>query len=311
MTEWLKRVNEILQPSPEKGIMVLDLFCGCGGLSLGFEAAGFSVTGYDADKSSVETANRNLRGQTHCLFLSENLKYPAADVIIGGPPCQPFSKAGKRRGSTDQRNGFPAFVSAVRQSKPKVWLFENVEVLIKDPHFTLVLSDLGKDYNVDYRVLDASKHGVPQKRKRVFAVGFKKPSFHWPPASDKVVTVHDAVSDLMSQRHDKLMLTPSMDAYIEKYEKASKCINPRDLNPDKPARTLTCRNLYGATGDMHRVRMEDGSRRQLTVREAARLQSFPDWFEFPDSRSNAMKQIGNAVPPLLSLEIAQSVAACF
>jgi hypothetical protein len=102
-------------------------------------------------------------------------------------------------------------------------------------------------------------------------------------------------------------LTPGMDEYVAKYERASFCIRPRDLYPDQPARTVTCRNLAGATGDMHRVRLPDGRRRRLFVREAARLQSFPDWFEFCGAETSQFNQIGNAVPPLLAWHLAGSV----
>ncbi|MEM7656786.1 MAG: DNA cytosine methyltransferase, partial [Bacteroidota bacterium] len=83
--------------------------------------------------------------------------------------------------------------------------------------------------------------------------------------------------------------------------------NPRDLYLDRPARTLTCRNIAGATGDMHRIKLPDGRRRRLTVREAARLQSFPDWFQFAGSETSAFNQIGNAVAPLFAYELAQEV----
>jgi DNA (cytosine-5)-methyltransferase 1 len=96
-----------------------------------------------------------------------------------------------------------------------------------------------------------------------------------------------------------------MDAYVAKYEAASKCRRPRDLNLDHPSRTLTCRNLSGATGDMMRIRLEDGRRRRLDVREAARLQAFPDWFKFKGTTASQFRQIGNAVPPLLSLALAK------
>jgi DNA (cytosine-5)-methyltransferase 1 len=102
-------------------------------------------------------------------------------------------------------------------------------------------------------------------------------------------------------------LTPSMDAYIAKYEEASCCKNPRDLHYDRPARTVTCRNLAGATGDMHRIRLPDGRRRRITVREAARLQSFPDWFEFTGSETEQYYQIGNAVAPFFAKALAKSV----
>src|SRR5690606_23623046 len=80
---------------------------------------------------------------------------------------------------------------------------------------------------------------------------------------------------------------------------------------DRPARTLTCRNLAGATGDMHRVRLQDGRRRRVIVREAARLQSFPDHFEFKGNETQQFNQIGNAVPPMLAYHIAQAIKACY
>jgi DNA (cytosine-5)-methyltransferase 1 len=98
-----------------------------------------------------------------------------------------------------------------------------------------------------------------------------------------------------------------MDRYIAAYEAKSKCVRPRDLHLDRPARTLTCRNLAGATSDMHRVLLPDGRRRRLLLREAARLQSFPDWFEFAGNETSALYQIGNAVAPLFALNLAQAV----
>ena len=98
-----------------------------------------------------------------------------------------------------------------------------------------------------------------------------------------------------------------MDIYVANYERASKCINPRDLYLDRPARTLTCRNLAGATGDMHRVRLKDGRRRRITIREAARLQSFPDWFEFVGTETHQYNQIGNAVAPYFAFHLAQNI----
>ena len=98
-----------------------------------------------------------------------------------------------------------------------------------------------------------------------------------------------------------------MDKYIKKYEKASKCVRPRDLHLNQPARTVTCRNISAPTGDMLRILLPDGRRRRLTVQEAARLQSFPDWFEFQGSEESQFNQIGNAVPPLLAKTLAGSV----
>jgi DNA (cytosine-5)-methyltransferase 1 len=102
-------------------------------------------------------------------------------------------------------------------------------------------------------------------------------------------------------------LTPSMDAYVARYEAKSCCVTPRDLHLDRPARTLTCRNLAGATSDMHRIRLPDGRRRRLLVSEAKRLQSFPDWFTVLGTQDEQFNQIGNAVPPLFAHRIAESV----
>jgi DNA (cytosine-5)-methyltransferase 1 len=124
--------------------------------------------------------------------------------------------------------------------------------------------------------------------------------------------VGEAIGDTMHEAPpDSKFLTESMDVYVAKYEKASYCINPRDLYEDKPARTLTCRNLAGATGDMQRVRLKDGRRRRLFPNEAARLQSFPDWFKFAGNETQVFNQIGNAVPPFLAYQLAQSVKECY
>ena len=124
----------------------------------------------------------------------------------------------------------------------------------------------------------------------------------------KKVTVGEAIGDLIDTvRDESKILTPRQDEYIAVYERKSDCINPRDLYPDRPARTLTCRNLAGCTSDMQRVRLKDGRRRRLVVREAARLQSFPDWFEFTGTEIKQFNQIGNAVPPLLAYQLALQI----
>ncbi len=313
--EYIDDINRILKPKEDRGLnqIVIDLFAGCGGLSLGFEAQGFKTIGYEKDKDACDTYNQNLKGACHNEELTIDTEYSVScDVLIGGPPCQPFSAFGKKLGIKDSRDGFPIFVSAVKKIKPKIFLFENVRgVLFKRNKWYLdqiieVIENEG--YYVDYKLLNARCFNVPQNRERVFVVGYKNGDFTFPQRHNKTVTSGDALGESAFQAPiNSKFLTKSMDEYIAKYEKASYCINPRDLNLDKPARTLTCRNIAAPTSDMHRIRLSDGRRRRLFIREAARLQSFPDWFHFAGNDDRVFYQIGNAVPPVLSYYTAQSV----
>lgn len=309
---YISQLNRQLSLPSEFEYSALDLFSGAGGLSLGFEAAGFRTIGVEIDDDCCATYNKNLKGQCEKIFLDKNFSFPKADVIIGGPPCQPFSERGKRLGTKDSRDGFPVFIEAVRQIQPKFWLFENVRGLFyhKDYLRKIIreLEDLG--YSTAVELVNAADYGVPQNRFRVFAAGFKG-SFEFPAKQRKKVTAGEALGELVEKIPDYAkFLTPQMDEYVAKYEKASKCRVPRDLHLDRPARTLTCRNLGGATSDMHRIRLPDGRRRRLTIREAARLQTFPDWFEFSGGEISAFAQIGNAVPPYLAYQIAQKAKEC-
>lgn len=308
---FLTSINEKLKPKENaKPIIVIDLFAGCGGLSLGFEAAGFSTIGYEMNKSATDTYNANLCGICYNETLTVGFRYPHADIVIGGPPCQPFSVRGAQKGMSDARDGFPIFIDAVKTIKPSIFMFENVRNLMYSHgwYLDLILNDLKKlGYNLSVKCLNAVDYGVPQNRERLIVVGHKN-NFEFPDKENKKVTVEEAIGDLMyTAPQDSKFLTRSQDEYIAKYEKASCCKLPRDLHPDKPARTLTCRNLAGATSDMQRVKLKDGRRRRLLHREAARLQSFPDWFEFCGNETEKFNQIGNAVPPLLAYKLALAI----
>lgn len=313
MTEYSNYIDRLLVPVIREDAVVLDLFAGCGGLSLGFEAAGFRTVGYEMVESAAETYNRNLKGKCHHRFLTVGFEYPEADnidIVIGGPPCQPFSRFGNQMGIGDARDGFPIFIDAVSRLQPRVFLFENVANILGRHkwYLDLIVKELHLlGYIVEYRVLNAVNYGVPQNRERLICVGHRA-SFRYPVAELRKTTVVEAIGDTMfSPEPEEKILTSRQDEYIASYEKKSHCINPRDLHPDKPARTITCRNLAGATSDMQRVRLADGRRRRITDREAARLQSFPDWFDFAGNETRRFYQIGNAVPPLLAYNIALQV----
>ena len=310
--QYWEEINSKLKPWIDTDLnkTVVDLFAGCGGLSLGFEANGFKTIGYEIDKNASKTYNENLIGECFNQELTTETIYPKADIVIGGPPCQPFSVGGKQLGLEDSRDGFPIFISAIKQLNPEVLLFENVRGMLYKNKWYLkeVIEELEKlGYYINYALLNAKNYEVPQNRERVIVIGSKKKS-KFPIKTNKIITAGEALGELALQfDENSKFFTKSMDKYVAKYEKASKCINPRDLYLNKPARTLTCRNLAGATGDMHRVKLKDGRRRRITVREAARLQSFPDSYKFIGTETNQYNQIGNAVAPNFAYHLASSI----
>ena len=305
-------INDILRPKEHRKPVVVDLFAGCGGLALGFEAQGFETIGYEMDPICCRTYNKNLKDKCILETLTPDTKLPQASIVIGGPPCQPFSVVGKQNGLVDSRDGFPIFISAVRRLNPDIFLFENVRGLLyrSKSYFELILKELKSlGYIIDFQIVNAVNYQVPQNRERLIVVGHRG-NFTFPKKANRIITVAEALGELAkSTPPESRFLTKNMDEYIARYEQASKCIRPRDLHLNVPARTLTCRNLAGATSDMHRILLPDGRRRRILPREAARLQSFPDWFEFEGTETQVFNQIGNAVPPLLSFHLAASVRA--
>ncbi|HEU5341263.1 DNA cytosine methyltransferase [Edaphobacter sp.] len=310
--DYPQTVDNLLCPAIWRKETVLDLFAGCGGFALGFEAAGFDTIGYEANADCCATYRANLHGSCAEQFITVETEFPVADIVIGGPPCQPFSVGGHQLGLEDSRDGFPAFIAAVERLQPKLWMFENVRGLLYKNRWYLdqIIQRLERfGYVVDAKLLNASHYLVPQSRERLIVVGHKG-GFKFPEKSSEVITVGRALGGfLFSEPAEGKYLTQSMDDYVAKYERASKCINPRDLDPNRPSRTITCRNLGGATGDMQRIKLPSGRRRRLTVREGARLQSFPDWFEFCGGESSQFNQVGNAVPPMFAFALAKSVRA--
>ena len=310
---WWDQLEVDLKPSVEPTRSLVDLYCGAGGFSLGFVASGFRAHGIDHDADAVATFQANV-GDADCLDLNGDLSLPTADVLIAGPPCQPWSRAGKQLGELDVRDGFPSITQAIEIVKPTIVVIENVADITLD-HRRKRLDDFitqlqTNGYVVSEAILNASDYGVPQNRRRAFIFAVRDATqMRSPTRYDTSTPVRVAIADTCeSAPEDSRFLTKDMDRYVARYEKASGCRIPRDLHLDRPARTLTVRNLAGATGDMMRLSLPCGRRRMLTVREAARLQSFPDSFRFVGSRQSQFSQIGNAVPPLLSLAVAKLVS---
>ena len=305
-------MNSLLRRGTSSPVRVLDLFCGAGGFSLGFWANGFDVVGIDRSPDAVETYSLNFSRALRA-DLNELQELPEAEVLIAGPPCQPWSRAGKRQGGNDKREGLLTTAKIVKQIRPAVVVIENVPDIARSSKrqhlddFESQLSSLG--YAVAEYELNAADYGVPQNRKRMFIIANISGRTLYPPEPlHESISVRQAIPGRCERPAlDSKLLSDSMAAYIQRYERASGCRKPRDIHLDCPSRTLTVRNLIGATGDMLRLQLSDGSRRTLTVAEAARLQSFPDWFRFHGSKRSKFEQIGNAVPPLLSLAVARTV----
>ena len=225
----------------------------------------------------------------------------AVDLLAGGPPCQPFSGGGLRRGAADERNGWEAALHATQELRPRALLFENVRGMLT-PRFDAYrgaisarLTALG--YHHDWLALDAADYGVPQHRHRVFLVGFLDAgawaAFTLPPKSAAQLTVRAALRTLGAPNglHGHVV-----HGHAREYEGHSAS------SLDAPSKTIVGggKGLGSGSGT---VRLDSGEVRYYTVREAATLQTFPPDWEFDETWSRAFVEIGNAVPPLLARAI--------
>lgn len=304
-------IGHVLKPDTQPRYLAVDLFAGCGGMSLGFEAAGFETIGYEKNTDACSTYNNNLTGRCFETHLNLDTQFPKADIVIAGPPCQPFSVLGNQSGNNDSRNGFPVCISAIEQISPSVFVLENVKGLLgKNQWYLNYLLEQFQNLGYNYKVmlLNAKHYAVPQNRERVFIIGCKQKEINEIPSQGFIITAAQALGQKIFENNDNAkFLTPEMDEYIAKYERASKCITARDLHLNKPSRTLTCRNLAGSTGDMVRINLQNGKRRRLNIHEASCLQSFPEWFEFKGNETSIFNQIGNAVPPMMAYHVANVI----
>lgn len=349
---------------------VIDLFCGCGGFSKGFEQAGFdiclgidvwqdAIRTYKANFPNAETIVGDISNLTGNDLLSvAGMTADEVDVIIGGPPCQGFSLSGKRLLDDPRNILYKSFVRIVENIKPKVFVMENVPGLVrlfKGRVKEQVLEDFTNiGYKVEMRLLTASDFGVPQARKRVFFVGINKNkiknvTYSFPTEThgeNKIpfVTCKDALSDLdfigdnrllpdeaeyefvaMSE-YQKLMRKNSdklwnhvTTIHTEKTRSIIAMVPDGGNYKDLPRELWSTRKVNIAwtrmdskkpcftidTGHNHHFHYR--ANRVPTVRESARIQSFPDDFRFIGIKTSQLKQVGNAVPPLLAQAVAESI----
>ena len=200
---YIEKINNLLKPKQGGSPLVLDLFAGCGGLALGFEAQGFETLGFEMDNDCCATYKKNLNGDCIQAKIDSSYQFPRAQVVIGGPPCQPFSVGGHQRGVRDARDGFPAFISAIEQAKPEIWMFENVRGLMykNKNYLEAIVAELEEmGYIVEYKLLQAVQYGIPQNRERMIVVGHRG-KFEFPVAQKKKVTAGDALGDIAHLIH--------------------------------------------------------------------------------------------------------------
>lgn len=353
-----------------KKYQFIDLFCGCGGFSKGFENAGLEgILAVDIWKDAVETYQYNFKKHKAVIadlseidlskFFEEHKVYKdAVDIIIGGPPCQGFSLSGKRDINDPRNKLYKAFVATVAIFRPKVFVLENVPGIVKLfkgaiwESIQKEFENLG--YNLSWEILSSECFGVPQIRKRVFLVGINKQKigndcvFEFPIGvygkKKPIVTTKDAIEDLNflpdnivgnekieyqvapQNEYQRLMTMGSKFIYnhvITLHTDKTKSIislvpdggNYKDLpvelqnirkvniawtrmNSKQPSFTID-------TGHNHHFHYSEN--RVPTVRESARIQSFPDTFVFKGKKMSQLKQVGNAVPPLLAEGIAKKI----
>lgn len=298
---------------------VISLFSGCGGLDLGFIRAGFDIIfANDIDKEACESYRKNIGSHIVCkdIYTLSTDEIPSADILIGGFPCLGFTIAnGKNRDLNSHYNAlYLEYARVLKAKQPKYFLVENVAGIqsgkgFKENFYQNILPTFqGCGYKLQYTILNASDFGVPQNRKRVIIIGQRNDinkSIDFPkPLPNKPKTLFDAIGDLPLNYDENI---PNHTGSRHKI-KITGYIGNRILSWDKPAPTITGRGSRGGGAVIH---PHPNLHRRLSVRECARIQSFPDDFIFCGSNGAAYAQIGNAVPPLMSYFIANEFKKAF
>ncbi|MCT7950234.1 DNA cytosine methyltransferase [Ancylothrix sp. C2] len=329
MNEYLFLLNNLLRPLEEKNkAIAVSLFSGGGGLDLGLSWAGFDIKyANDTVTSYCHTIAYNF---PHCIAetkdirtvtgaeIKDKIKENSITLLAGGPPCQAFSILGQRGSFSDARGQLVfEYIRLVNELQPAAFIFENVPGLLtlnkgKDWQKLLSYFQEKTGYFIQQpQVLNAANYGVPQIRKRVFVVGFRQEKiFNFPPPthpdSANWIPAKLALEDVENLPNHEIRIHG--DRVRERYEKLApgsrdKIDHSDRINPEKPSRTV----LVGSAGGGGRPHIHPYFPRHITVREAARLQSFPDWYKFLGTTTAQYRQVGNAVPPLLALAIGNSL----
>ena len=302
----------------------LEICAGAGGQAIGIEKANFKHAALvEIDEHCCETLRLN---RPKWNVLEADIKvfsgkmYAGIDLLAGGLPCPPFSKAGKQLGILDERNLFPEVMRLAEEIRPKAIMLENVRGFL-DPVFEDFrnglehsLSKLG--YKVGFKLFQSSDFGVPQLRPRVLVVALRHElteHFDWPTHRRKVPTVGEALSDLMGENGW---------TGLQKWKQKANTIAPTIVGGSKkhggpdlgPTRAKKAWQELGVNG--HLVASEAPAKGfkgspYLTVRMVARLQGFPDSWEFAGRKTHAYRQVGNAFPPPVARAVAGKIAKAF
>lgn len=303
-----------------KTLNVIDLFCGCGGMSKGLTDAGLNViAGIDIWDKAVESYNKNYHHKAYCADLTQmppekfnelyNKENKNVDILVGGPPCQSFSIAGKRD-KNDPRNAlFMEYVKYLDYFKPKAFIMENVIGMLSkktangENVIDIIMEQLNRNYNCIINKLYASDFEVPQNRRRTIIIGIRKDLNILPKEPEPIIkSVQDRipVKNILIPKEEvdkKYYLSEKALAGIENKKSVNKekgfGFGAQMLDFDKPSYTIPAR--YWKDGYDALVKYNEKDIRRLTITELKRIQSFPDNYIIDGSNKDIIMQIGNAV----------------
>lgn len=306
------------------GLTGLELCAGAGGQALGFEQAGIEHAGLvEIDKNACATLRLN---RPKWEIFQEDLNkfdgsnFKGVDIISGGLPCPPFSIAGKQLGHKDERNLFPAMIRLVDQIRPNAVMIENVRGIL-DAVFVDYRSYVGTElkklgYQTGWKLMNASDFGVPQLRPRVVFIALRKKfaeHFYWPEGSDEPPKpVGVVLSDLMMANgwRGARAWSRGADEIAPTIVGGSLKHGGPDLGPTRARRAWASLGVDGLGIANEAPKRDFAGIPRLTVRMVARLQGFPDDWQFFGGKTQTYRQVGNAFPPPFARAISENLKAC-